>query len=301
LARTSVGINAAEAIRGVATALMVTDSNGRYAIRGLTPGSYQVSAGVFSPYYTTQVFPNLDCLQGACGQGTPIVIGTDLVGRDDIDFNLYPGGAATGSVVDALTLEPMAGARVELWAGSFLGFITLVDESTTNANGLFDLRHARPARHTVVIRPLQHIQQRWPGVNCFGDCLSSFASGFSIPENGSVDAGQFRVNLGAVVRGLARQPGYGAVQAVQLYDAGGQFVMSVGANRETGAYQFPAWLGGTFFLNSIYDDRCERFQNRACDSSSITTASPIQFQTPGATITADFALPSDGVARSGFE
>jgi len=278
------------------------DSNGRYLIDGLAPGSYQAISQSNAPYYTSQLFAGIDCLGSNCDfpNGSNIVIDADLNSHDDIDFSMIPGGRLQGRVLDRNTLAPIADATVELWVREpFIGTPFRKGTTQTDTQGYYALDHVETAQHLVVVRSPTHIAQRYPDIPCFIDCTSNTQGGITIPANATVDLNPMWLDLGVRISGQARLPGLSTTTfAVSLFNAQ-QSLGSVVADMH-GHYQFPPWVPGTYFLQSSAGAQCQLYRWLPCTQPPIS-GTPVVLAAPGDTYTADFDLFIDDIHQAGFE
>ncbi len=280
------------------------DANGRYRLDGLAPGSYQAIAQSNYPFYTPQLYAGIDCFGLGCEYptGTGIVIDAALNSRDDIDFSMHPGSRFQGQVVERDSLGPIAGATVELWQrNATFGSVSLMATTQTDAQGLYVLDNVNYSQqHLVVVRSALHIPQRYPNVPCFTDCTSTATSGMSISANATINLAPMLLDRGVKISGRAHLPGQSAsAYEVSLFNALGQPVGHVAADVR-GAYQFPPWVPGTYYLRSAAGAQCELYQSLSC-ALPITSGTPVELPTPGNTFTADFSVFVDDILAVGFE
>jgi RNA polymerase sigma factor (sigma-70 family) len=130
--------------------LTVFDGTGDYALQGLAPGTYQVTALArgYAPAEPRQV-----TLADARASGRA-------------DFALPTGGRLTGRVVERATGKPLAGARVGSegtvdLAGSALA---MDDAALTDRDGNFVLEGLAPGLHTIVAGADGHHSRATSGV-----------------------------------------------------------------------------------------------------------------------------------------
>jgi len=120
-----------EAVRGSQVRFSdTTDVNGDYLLSNVQPSNYTlvVSATGYQTQFVGVQPPN--------NQITTV------------DFSLVPnGGTIAGTVINATTLLPIAGATVLIFQG-----ITLVEETTTNGSGVYSVPDLAPVNYIVVVR-----------------------------------------------------------------------------------------------------------------------------------------------------
>lgn len=280
------------------------DVTGRYRLDGLAPGSYQAIAQSNYPFYTPQLYAGIDCFGLGCDYptGTHIVIDASLNSRDDVDFSMHPGSRYQGQVVERETLGPIAGALVELWQrDATFGSVSRMATTQTDAQGMYVLDNVNYSQqHLVVVRPAMHIAQRYPDVPCLTDCTSTATSGMAIAANATVTLAPMLLDRGVKISGRAHLPGQSAgTFAVSLFNTLGQTLGTVVADAR-GAYQFPPWVAGTYYLRSTAGAQCELYQSLAC-TLPVTSGTPVVLTTPGTAGTADFDLFIDDILAAGFE
>jgi hypothetical protein len=119
----------------------VLDPEGRFEVRGLAPGSYDVTASA-----------------PGRAQSAPV---TGVVSEDEqseLVLELAEGGRIYGVVVDARSGEALAGARVQIDA-SGIGSTSVFPSKVfaiTDASGNFELRGVAAGRHSMSVASFQH-------------------------------------------------------------------------------------------------------------------------------------------------
>src|SRR5262245_23427661 len=115
-----------------------TDSLGHYSI-DVEPGTYYVYT--FNSFgLVDEIYNNIPCL-GWCNStvavstGTPVLVasGGNLSG---IDFTLNPGGAISGTIVDATSATPLGGIMVSVYAVAG-GTLQHLKDANTDASGVY--------------------------------------------------------------------------------------------------------------------------------------------------------------------
>jgi hypothetical protein len=94
------------------------DQQGSYRVPGTPAGTFRVQLGTFMGEFRDplQIYPGVACSALTC----PITSGTPVATADrgtvsQINITLHPNVAIHGTVTDALTHEPIAGATVAAW------------------------------------------------------------------------------------------------------------------------------------------------------------------------------------------
>lgn len=120
----TVRVYSGQTLEGTAT----TDVNGDYSITGLAPGVYTVEASA-TDYQSAS-------------QGASVVSNVTTT----VDFALDPDpGAIEGTITDAVSLAPIAGATVTVLQG-----VTVVGSALTDANGDYSISGLAPGSYLVV-------------------------------------------------------------------------------------------------------------------------------------------------------
>lgn len=178
---------------GVAVSGGATNALGQYVTTaGLPAGTYYArtsnNRGLINERYDDQV-----CL-GACdvtaGTAVPVPALGALVGG--IDFDLATGGRIAGTVMHALTAQPLAGILVEVFDGAG----TLVGGAQTDGNGAFLTGSGLPAG-TYYARTQNTqglINQVYSGLDCDSACVAT--TGTAIAVSAGVTAGGVTFTLG---------------------------------------------------------------------------------------------------------
>lgn len=128
----------------VSTAL--SDPNGDYQIPNLSPGNYILTASKAT--YQTQA------------KGATVTAGTTTI----IDFALVaPPGAIAGTVTDAVTTNPIVGARVSVFSGQ-----AFIAGALTDVNGNYTIPDLAPGQYTVIASAGTNYQTAAQGATVVG-------------------------------------------------------------------------------------------------------------------------------------
>jgi hypothetical protein len=95
-----------------------TNGSGRYTSPGLPAAAYFVRTSN-AQGYIDELHDDLPCAGGLCTvtNGTPVIVAAGAT-TGGIDFGLMPGGRIAGTLTDAATASPLAGAQVRVYDSS---------------------------------------------------------------------------------------------------------------------------------------------------------------------------------------
>ena len=152
LAQVEVAVYEADG-EGLQVSAATTDASGHYVVDGLATGSYKVE---FSPGYesdldyVTQFYDGESSLATA----TPVAVVQEAV-TPGIDADLEPGGKIEGTVTDAYTHAPVAGAIV----GALSASGAVEGETSTEADGHYTLTGLAAGAHVVEFAAAHYVVQ----------------------------------------------------------------------------------------------------------------------------------------------
>jgi hypothetical protein len=162
---------------GTLVATVVTDADGEYAVADVLPtGSY--FAKTFNDQgYVDELYSNIACPGDTCDPttGTPIVLadGQVLPGRD---FGLSVGGSLSGTVTEAGSIDPIAGAEIRVYDGSGAWAATAVSA----ADGTFTVGGLNTGSWYAVTVSPDHLDQAYGGLPCDGGCDPTIGTPLSV-------------------------------------------------------------------------------------------------------------------------
>jgi large repetitive protein len=196
---------------GVIVAVVLTDSDGKYSVNGLAPGSYAVQAS--APDFQT----NITTLQVLSNQTT------------SGNIALIPNpGAITGTVVNSAGGTPITGAAVNVVNTSGVLITTVL----TNQDGIFMVEGLAPGNYTVTVF----------ADNFQNGSLGAFViSGLTTPVSFSLvsDPGTITGTVTPAVSSTI----------VQLRDTNNNLINSVLANTD-GSFSFPNLAPGVYIVSA---------------------------------------------------
>jgi hypothetical protein len=255
-----------------------TNDSGAYAVQGLPAGRYYVLTQN-ALGYADELYDNVPCPGGLCygivlsGGGTPIQVVLDGTagGRN---FALDPGGHITGTIIDAVTTAPIAGACV--YIVRIVGDqVLLAGYDCVDASGAYDVAGLPAGTYYAVAYSTAsgHVPELYDDIPCLLEtCLrqaASVASGTPIVVAvGATVAGRdFTLTPGGTIQGLVRD----AATLVPLPNVDIRIVSRQGGSAllvayayagDSGAYAVAGLPSGTYYAytrdfryrNEIYDD-----------------------------------------------
>ncbi len=166
-----------------------TDSHGRYALDGLSPGAYNVCVD----------FQNEQPEWTAAAREAVSVPDGGVV--EDVDLLLIKGGSISGQVIDAQTREPLSGVRLGFYGPARPESGAAVQSAHTGEDGLYTFR-GPPGRTRVYVFEVPH------GYLYPGNQRKRYAEVRSGEVTGGVD---FELEAGIAVSGtVVDEAGQGA-------------------------------------------------------------------------------------------
>ena len=168
----------------VSRPLVITDAAGNYKI-GWAPGAYQVEFNItdWSRAGTYDWLPDANYL-GEVYNGGEVLTLTAGATLEDIDGQLTPGGAITGTVTDS-SGNPFLNA----WVYAYGGDAVVASYSLTNGDGHYVVSRLRTGNYAMRFRPTGDI----PHATEWYDDVASFAEGMPVAvvagaTTGGIDA-----------------------------------------------------------------------------------------------------------------
>lgn len=293
-----------------------SNASGAYAFQGLPAGRYYVLTQN-ALGYADELYEDVPCPGGLCfwvvlsGGGTPVQVALDGTagGRN---FALDRGGHVTGTIIDAATMLPIAGACV--YIVQIVGEQVLVaGYQCVDATGAYDVGGLPAGTYYAVAHSTAsgHVPELYDDIPCLLEtCLrqpASVASGTPIVvAAGATVAGRdFALAPGGTIQGLVTDAATLAplpnvdIRIVSRQGGSALLVASAGTD-VAGAYVVAGLPSGTYYAytrdvryrNEIYDDiacpggECPLDLLAATGTPIVVTAGAV---TPGV----DFGLRTD--------
>jgi hypothetical protein len=309
-----------------------SDQHGSYRFSGTPAGMFRAQLGTFMGEFRdpVQVYPGIACPAMPCpiAWGTPIAT-VDRGTVSQINITLHPNVAIHGTVTDAVTHEPIAGATVAAWR--FLPsaweappqFEVYWTRSDAQGNYVAYAAADWPYGTYVVAGSSLLISSSYPNAACPGGieslCLEPFppetvAVAVNAHTGDTVTGIDFALQQGGAFSGFVRDIlGTPLLGRMAIYDANGAYVAtfpghSSDAFGAAAAYQSPALPPGTYYATASYGyaGPCQAYSARPCPpwyTQSILDIAPTPIVVAlGQTRTGiDFALVIDHVFVDGFE
>ena len=237
----------------VATAL--TDPNGNYQIPNLSPDNYIVTASKAA--YQTQA------------EGATVTAGATTI----VNFALIaPPGAISGTVTDAVTTNPIVGARVSVFSGQ-----VFIASALTDANGNYTIPDLAPGQYTVIASAGANYQAASQGATVVGGMTTTVDFALQ-PNPGTIAGTVTEASTGNPIPGASINVFQGATLiASALTDINGQYSISefapgdylVSANANLHQQQVKA---GTVAANATTTINFALNQNPGAISGQVTDA-----------------------------
>jgi len=278
-----------------------TDAQGRYRIEGLVDAAFSLTAEDFD--LLDELYDDVPCEGGlpfgcTLDEGTlvQIVSGQDAVG---IDFALDRRSTISGQVSG--DGEPLAGARVNLFTGSFFASSVLTDGA-----GRYEFTGLFPGTYFVGTDVSGFLDEVYDRLPCEDECNESLGTPLEIAAGIDLTAIDFDLQRAGGIAGKVIEAASGARiggAEIEIWDAEGQFVERqasdlagtyFGDDLSPGTYFLTA--GNRFFGGTLVDQLyqgidCPGGPPAGCDP---TAGTPVTVS-PGATTTGiDFAMSLRG-------
>ncbi len=285
--------------QGIEVGRDYTDSDGAYAVGGLEPGSYFVSAR--GTQHLGQVFHHEDCPFTGCDPlvGLPVEVGYRQVVAG-IDFDLSPLGRISGVVTDSVTGMPLPVEHVEIFDSSG----SVVDIASTDAVGRYLTDGLADGAYYAFIDDPDYVDEVYLDTVCTGECDPTTGSPVPVLLGQVTDGIDFSLTPRGRITGTVTQVATGEpvpwIQ-VAVYREDGSFVGSANS-QSTGEYLYSGLDEGVYFviardadvLDEIYDDVpwCGETWTGDCE---LTTGTPIEIVPPATVAGVDFELHMKGM------
>jgi protocatechuate 3,4-dioxygenase beta subunit len=271
------------------------NSNGTYAITGLTPGSYfvhTIGGNLFG--LIDQLYSGIPCQGCNVATGTPVSV-DGLTNTPNINFSLAAGGRITGIVRDANGV-PLQDVTVQVYDSNG----NLVSTSfSTGSNGAFNTPGLLAGLYFLrTSNGRGYLDQVYSGVSCEFTCNVTTGTPISVTLGTTVANINFALPIGGIISGaVVDQGGLGVPNAtIQLFDASGNLRGST-LTLSDGGYSIRNISPGTYFARTANSPPyVEQLYNRApCEPGCVVTAGkPITVTAGGTTSNILFVLSEGG-------
>jgi len=296
-----------------------TDAGGLYTFKGLPAGRYYAFTCTWGwgwdclshQGYVDEHYDNIPCgreCKDENGLGTPIDVALGVTAGDR-NFALDWGGRVTGTITDAVTAAPVAGACVRVFR---LVGERIIDagEGCVDAAGVYDVGGLPGGTYFAYASAPSsgHMPELYDNVPCIEDECRAFlpvATPIAVTLGATTAGRNFALSPGGTLRGVVRD----AVTSAPLPSVRVSLVSRVNGTAWevaeaqtdlTGGYTVPGLPGGTYYaftshpnyLNEIHDDiPCP---DGPCSVSLLaTTGTPIAVAAGAVTSNIDFGLRTD--------
>ncbi|MEM1181978.1 MAG: carboxypeptidase regulatory-like domain-containing protein, partial [Acidobacteriota bacterium] len=227
-----------------------TGADGRYRIGGLKTRSYDVFAGLGSPYiaevYDDRPCPFLFCL----GFGTPISVA--FGGAATADFELELGARISGVMTDGETGERLDQQTVALFGVDASNARFLIT-TRTDVDGAYAFEGLAPGAYAAQALPSSgYVREFWEDGPCIpGTCDTADATPIEV-DSGDVRAGiDFSLARGLSIGGVLREAGTGEPLPFQRVELrGGGLVVLTTITSTAGSYLFDQLVPGEYFVST---------------------------------------------------
>lgn len=278
-----------------------TNANGDYTVGGLPTGTYYLYTS--TNLANNEIFNDVPC-PGSCSSSEAVALGqgvatTQGATTGGVNFQLEPGGAISGTVVDAATLLPLqAGVSVYRQSGSNASF---VQSGFSDASGVYTVAGLTTGTYFARVSPsAPYVQEVYGGGQCFSCASSEILAGTPIPvTTGATSAGRdFAVDPGGTITGTVTNAATGApISNASVWvpvSSNSVIGFGVGASGTFSISRLPPGLYrlGTFagqFVNEVYDNIPCPPSNCSSDFISANGA-PIAVSAGGTTSGINFTL-----------
>ena len=264
------------------TASTVSEPDGSYAIHGLAPGNYYISAGYGFDRTANSLYRSRfhGCASGECTIDAAASVDVQPGGAGGIDFAPYPGFIVTGKVTDALTNAGIPGVTVESCEYYYFFFDAISGSTVTDANGDYVLKHVigtqASSPHVATIDAPGYFNLAWvqtavtPVSFCTSPPAGNPIAGFTTPDQpvGQID---FALQKGAAISGTIRAdiPGVTLRGFIRLFSFDGQteHLISQSDSADDGTYTTIGLPAGTYYIVAYSADpgACALYGDGSCD------------------------------------
>jgi hypothetical protein len=286
-------------------------ANGHYMIDGLPSLPIRLGAFVENPYYN---YTLVGCSSSTCDDvSDAAVYSPSTAALLNVDFTMFPGSVATGTVVRHADSKPLSGVLVEAFSNSlFLGHLTLAT-ATTDSKGHYTLTNIGNSDFfvdtlNVHIDGGSYIDQVYNNQNCpqancanVGDML---AASMGVPVT-DVD---FALDLGGTISGTVVDggTGLGTLAAIWIYASDGSFSYSFTSNAD-GTFETTGLQPGNYYLSaSLYVPyyQCIVYPGGNCDTNPgdpSLLGQPITIDSTNSVTGITITFPADELFKGTFE
>lgn len=248
---------------GARVSYRVTDAEGAYAFRFLTPGDYRVS------FVTTS------------GAYLPASSSVSVEGEVVQDASLLPATTLTGAV----TADGSGAALADVWVDVYDSAGAKVASRATGATGAWTVKSLPPGQYRVAFTDLtnRHVREHWNDAGSLAAATPLTAAGGTVRAD--VALAPVAVITGRVLSSVTGAAVVGARVSVTTVDGAGVALTTTDSD---GRYRFPALSGGTYLVSvgdptGVWAGTWYPSASSAAGAEALTVA-------PGSTRVADLAV-----------
>lgn len=317
------------------TASAYTDALGNYTITGTPNGTFRVRLGIALEEFRDplQVYPGIACAIPTCpiDAGTPVDT-LDHGSVSGIDLTLHPNVTIRGTVTDAVTHQPIAGATVAAWRllpnpwEAPPQFEVYWTQSDAQGNYIAYTASDWASGIYVVAGSSTLVSSIYPNVGCPNGaeslCLDQFPWGatpvgaVAVAVNANtgdaITGIDFSLQQGGAFSGFVRDITDAPLFAsFAVYDSSGAQVAAFfghgyDAFGNLAPYQSPTLPPGTYYASATYgwSGPCQAYSARPCPTQAQSildvAPTPIVVSLGQNSTGIDFRIAVDGVFIDGF-
>jgi len=282
-----------------------TAADGTYRFSGLDAGTYYVrtlgAAGMID-----EIYDNLPCPSYSycyADDGTPIVVGTELVTA--VDLALTPGGGVAGTVTESVTGTSLAG-YVELYSltGSYL------DDYYTGAGGSYEIGGLPAGKYYLRTDTNSHRNEIYDDHPCLGySCDVTVGDKVAVAAGATTSGVDFALDRLGSLSGTLTDDATGmplVSRRVEVYDPLYYYEAS-GYTASDGSYRFGGLQPDSYYVaTDTYDYLNEVYDDVPCtDGCDLASGTPVAVALNNDASGVDFALQRlgsiAGIVRSAVD
>lgn len=258
-----------------------TDEDGAYTVQ-VRPGDYYVHASAEG--FNGEFYDDADNLSSA----TVVEVVADSH-TTDIDFELTPRGSISGTVADAATEEPIAGAVVQAFLDDPYGILEVAPRivgfrARTDSSGQYTIANLPEGEYIVRALSDDYLTEYYEEADNKGD-----ATPVLVEEGANVEGIDFTLTKGGSIAGLVASevdslPIAGAL--VTVWRVGGSFHETT-YSEEDGSYEVGGLRSGEYYVHVIAEGHVPEFFDNARTRKEAT---PVEVDVPETTSGIDVYL-----------
>jgi Carboxypeptidase regulatory-like domain len=271
-----------------------SDLEGKYHVAGLDAGTYTV-ATYYGSEYADELYDDIPCEFCDPTTGTPVAVSLDAT-TPGIDFALRRKGRITGTVTDAVTGDPIAGAQITVWTseGGYAG------DTATDALGGYSAGGLDAGSYFLTTETYDHVDELYDDLPCSGyyGCDPTVGTPVPVALEEITSGIDFALEpAGWIVGSVVATGSLAPIPYVEIdfWDAGDHYAGSAQTD-SAGLYVSPGLGAGSFYVTTFsYDYENEIYDDIPCPAAcEPTTGTPVAVTYGTTTSAIDFALDLKG-------